>query len=80
LSLGFLFIGCFNTTAAQDRRVNAGKFLTQMVFLVPALAALAVAFLTHLILGCMILAAAAYLWRELTLANSGVDSRFCCFS
>lgn len=65
-SLGFLFVACFNATAAQDRRVRAGKFLTHMAFLVPALAALAVAFLTHVVVGCIMFAVTAYLWRELT--------------
>jgi hypothetical protein len=65
-SFGLLLIGCFNATAAQDSRVNAGPVITQMAFLVPGVAALAVAFATHVIVGFVVLAVGVYLWKELT--------------
>ena len=54
-SFGMLLVGCFNATAAQDRRVNAGKLITQVMYLVPAL-----------VLGVVVLGAGIYLWKELT--------------
>jgi hypothetical protein len=65
-SFGLLLLGCFNATAAQDRRVNAGKFVTQLMFVAPALAGVAVAFMTNGVLGAVILLTGAYLWKELT--------------
>lgn len=65
-SFGMLLVGCFNATAAQDRRVNAGKLITQVMYLVPALAGVGVAFMTHLVLGVVVLGAGIYLWKELT--------------
>lgn len=61
-----LLLGCFNATAAQDRRVNAGRVLTQAFFLLPVSLAIFVAFEAHILAGLVVIGIALYLWKELT--------------
>jgi hypothetical protein len=65
-SFGLLFVGCFNATAAQDPRINAGKVFTQLMFWVPTAAALVTAAMAHIVLFVVVGVIAGYLWYELT--------------